>query len=60
MRAFLYALVCGMDVVYLGYLAYDAEWKKVFIPNEEVRQEVLRAVRKSGWNSREYVNFDIS
>lgn len=49
-----------MDVVHLGYFAYDAEWKKVFIPNEEVRQEVLRAVRKSGWNSREYVNFDIS
>lgn len=37
-------------LVHLGYLAYDAEWKKVFIPNEEVRQEVLRAVRKSGWN----------
>ncbi len=32
-------------LVHLGYLAYDAERKEVFIPNEEVREEFLRAVK---------------
>ena len=31
-------------LVHLGYLAYDADMKCVFIPNEEVRQEFVRAV----------------
>jgi len=31
-------------LVHLGYLAYDANEKRVFIPNEEVRQEFVRAV----------------
>lgn len=31
-------------LVHLGYLSYDAEEKTVFIPNEEVRQEFVRAV----------------
>ena len=31
-------------LVHLGYLAYDADAKSVFIPNEEVRQEFVRAV----------------
>ena len=31
-------------LIHLGYLAYDAEAKKTFIPNEEVRQEFVRAV----------------
>lgn len=39
---------CKDDVltllVHLGYLAYDVNHKTVFIPNEEVRQEFLRAV----------------
>lgn len=34
-------------LVHLGYLAYDSNTKSVFIPNEEVRQEFIRAV-KSG------------
>lgn len=34
-------------LVHLGYLAYDEAAKSVFIPNEEVRQEFVRAV-KSG------------
>lgn len=34
-------------LVHLGYLAYDSNTKSVFIPNEEVRQEFVRAV-KSG------------
>lgn len=31
-------------LAHLGYLAYDASEKQVFIPNEEVRQEFVRAV----------------
>ncbi|MCM1217922.1 MAG: ATP-binding protein [Lachnospiraceae bacterium] len=32
-------------LVHLGYLAYDIDSKSVYIPNEEVRQEFIRAVR---------------
>ena len=35
-------------LVHLGYLAYDAGTKRVFIPNEEVRQEFVRAVSTGG------------
>jgi hypothetical protein len=31
-------------LVHLGYLAYDSEKKRVYIPNEEIRQEFLGAV----------------
>lgn len=31
-------------LVHLGYLAYDTDTKSVFIPNEEVKQEFVRAV----------------
>ena len=34
-------------LVHLGYLAYDLATKSVFIPNEEVRQEFIRAVKAS-------------
>lgn len=33
-------------LVHLGYLAYDADRKEVFIPNEEVREEFVRAVKE--------------
>lgn len=36
-------------LVHLGYLAYDGEYGEVFIPNEEVRAEFVRAVKNSGW-----------
>ncbi len=32
-------------LVHLGYLAYDFKKKEVFIPNEEVRGEFIRAIR---------------
>lgn len=32
-------------LVHLGYLAYEALTKSVYIPNEEVRQEFVRAVK---------------
>lgn len=31
-------------LVHLGYLAYDDDSGEVYIPNEEVRQEFIRAV----------------
>lgn len=31
-------------LIHLGYLAYDSEKKKVFIPNEEVKQEFIRVM----------------
>ncbi len=34
-------------LVHLGYLAYDPSKKRVFIPNEEIRQEFVRAVKGS-------------
>ena len=32
-------------LVHLGYLAYDDDSGEVYIPNEEVRQEFIRAVK---------------
>lgn len=41
-------ITCKDDVltllIHLGYLAYDMEKKSVYIPNEEVREEFVRAV----------------
>lgn len=34
-------------LVYLGYLAYDSDWGEVYIPNEEVKREFIRAVTSS-------------
>jgi hypothetical protein len=36
-------------LVHLGYLAFDGERSEVFIPNEEIRGEFLRAVKGNGW-----------
>ncbi len=36
-------------LVHLGYLAYDETPQSVFIPNEEIREEFVRAIKKSGW-----------
>ncbi len=32
-------------LVHLGYLAYDSDKEEVFIPNEEVREEFIRALK---------------
>lgn len=32
-------------LVHLGYLAYDAAAKEVYIPNEEIREEFIRSLR---------------
>lgn len=40
-------------LVHLGYLAYDEETESVYIPNQEVREEFVRAVRNG--NSPELI-----
>ena len=37
-------------MIHLGYLGYDQVRKTAFIPNEEIRQELLRAVENKKWN----------
>lgn len=36
-------------LIHLGYLAYKAETKEVFIPNEEIREEYITAIQVSNW-----------
>lgn len=36
-------------LIHLGYLTYDAEKEEVFIPNQEIMQEFIRAVKVGGW-----------
>ena len=37
-------------LVHLGYLGYDQNKKMAFVPNEEIRQELIMAVKSSGWH----------
>lgn len=45
---------CRDDVltylIHFGYLAYDQDHQRAFVPNEEIRQELSRAVRRKKWN----------
>ena len=45
---------CRDDVltylIHLGYLGYDQTYRKAFVPNEEIRQELSKAVRRKKWN----------
>lgn len=36
-------------LIHLGYLAFDGEEEEVYIPNEEIRDEFIRAVRHTSW-----------
>lgn len=36
-------------LVHLGYLTYDFEGKKVWIPNREVQQEFINSMEDKGW-----------
>lgn len=36
-------------LIHLGYLGYDSELQKVFIPNYEVMNEYANAIRQSDW-----------
>ena len=42
-------------MIHLGYLAYNQKLKVAFIPNEEIREEFLAAVKRKKWN--ELVDF---
>ena len=37
-------------LIHMGYLAYSADSKMAFVPNEEIRQELFRATRRKQWN----------
>lgn len=37
-------------LIHLGYVAYDQRKQCAFIPNEEIRQELLAATKKTKWN----------
>ena len=37
-------------LIHLGYFGYDQNTRKAFIPNEEIRQELTRAVKRKKWN----------
>ena len=37
-------------LVHLGYLGFDQKKSCAFIPNEEIRQELLAAAKKTKWN----------
>ena len=37
-------------LIHLGYLAYDQNKRMAFIPNEEIRQEFLKAIRNRKWD----------
>ncbi len=36
-------------LVHLGYLTYDRKTSEVFIPNQEIEQEFMRAMKVGGW-----------
>ena len=37
-------------MIHLGYLAYNQKLKKAFVPNEEIREELIRATKRKKWN----------
>lgn len=37
-------------LIHLGYLGYDQNTEMAFIPNEEIRRELIRATRRTQWN----------
>lgn len=37
-------------MIHLGYLGYDEMTEKAFVPNEEIRQELIRATRRKRWD----------
>jgi hypothetical protein len=37
-------------LIHLGYLAYNEKKETAFIPNEEIREEMNRAVKKKAWS----------
>lgn len=48
------SFACKDDVItyliHLGYLGYDQQMCMAFVPNEEIRQELIRATKRKKWN----------
>ncbi len=42
-------------LIHLGYLGYDKAFQTAFVPNEEIRQELVKATKRKKWD--EFVNF---
>lgn len=42
-------------LIHLGYLAYDQNTERAFVPNEEIRQELIKATQRKKWN--EFLDF---
>jgi len=42
-------------LIHLGYLGYNSLTQTAFVPNEELRQELVRATRQKKWD--EFINF---
>ena len=39
-------------LIHMSYLAYASDSKMAFVPNEEIRQELIRATRRKKWNEK--------
>ena len=37
-------------LIHMGYLGYSGASRMAFVPNEEIRQELIRATRRKRWN----------
>lgn len=37
-------------LIHLGYLAYNQKTQTAFIPNEEIRQELIKATKRKKWD----------
>ena len=37
-------------LLHLGYLGYDEDAEAAFVPNEEIRQELTKAIRRNAWD----------
>ena len=40
-------------LIHLGYLGYNEDTEMAFVPNEEIRQELITAVKSSNWDDKE-------
>ncbi len=43
------------SLIHLGYLAYNGQEKKAYVPNEEIRSEFFDALEETAWN--EFIDF---
>ncbi len=37
-------------LIHLGYLAYDAENKEAYVPNNEVKEKLIESIEDSNWD----------